>query len=274
MSVAAIIPARYASTRFPGKLLAQDTGKPLIQHVHEAVSAARRIDRILVATDDQRIAEAVRAFGGNVVMTRSDHTTGTDRVAEVASRLDDDLIINVQGDEPEMDPTAVDKLVELMERRPDALMGSLACPFRNETDVLNPACVKVVLDQAGNALYFSRSLIPYPRDAAGKVETPGHWLLHLGAYAYRRDFLMRLTAMPPTALERIEQLEQLRALYIGARIAIAVVERESTGIDTPQQYAAFVDRYRRRQSERAAGLEPARPFDRGGASPNRTASPR
>jgi len=248
LAVAAIIPARYASTRFPGKPLANETGKPLIQHVYEAVTGARRVDRVLVATDDRRIAEAVRAFGGEAAMTRADHATGTDRVAEVAARLDARLIINVQGDEPEMDPGAIDTLVDLMDTRPDVPMGSLACRFTDEADVQNPACVKVVLDHSGNALYFSRSLIPYPRDAGGRVNTPGKWLLHLGIYAYRPEFLAELTRTPPTELEQVEQLEQLRALYAGAKIAIALVDRASTGIDTPEQYAAFVERCRARMA--------------------------
>ncbi|HOB75973.1 MAG TPA: 3-deoxy-manno-octulosonate cytidylyltransferase [Phycisphaerae bacterium] len=253
MSVAAIIPARYASTRFPGKPLASATGKPMIQHVYEAVRGARRLDRVIVATDDERIASAVRGFGGEVEMTRPDHATGTDRVAEVAGRLDVDLVVNVQGDEPEMDPRSIDTLVELMASRPDAPMGSLCCRFAREEDVLNPACVKVVLDARGNALYFSRSLIPYPRDAGGRVDLPGRWLLHLGIYAYRPAFLKRLTATPPTELERIEQLEQLRVLYMGERIAMAVVERHSTGIDTPGQYAAFVERYKKAQTAKTQG---------------------
>jgi len=248
LSVAAIIPARYASTRFPGKPLANQTGKYLIEHVYEAVSGARLVDRVLVATDDKRIADAVTGFGGEAVMTSSDHTTGTDRVAEAAGNIDADLIVNVQGDEPEMDPASVDALVELMQSRPDAPMGSLACPFKNQADLQNPACVKVVLDESGNAIYFSRSLIPYPRDTDGDAPNPAKWLLHLGIYAYRRDFLMELTRMPPTELEQTEQLEQLRVLYTGHKIAIAVVEHASTGIDTPEQYQAFVKRYRERVS--------------------------
>jgi 3-deoxy-manno-octulosonate cytidylyltransferase (CMP-KDO synthetase) len=245
VTVAAIIPARYASTRFPAKPLARETGKFLIQHVYEAVSAARRVDRVLVATDDERILEAVRSFGGQAAMTRADHPSGTDRVAEVAARLDAELIVNVQGDEPEMDPASIDKLVGLMAERRDAVMGSLACPFASEADLLNPACVKVVLDVRGTALYFSRSLIPYPRDTGGRPDDPRRWLLHLGIYAYRPDFLAKLTRTPPTELERIEQLEQLRALYMGEKIAMAVVERHSTGIDTPEQYEAFVQRHKR-----------------------------
>lgn len=244
LSAVAIIPARYGSTRFPGKPLASDTGKPLIQHVAEAVSGASCLDRVIVATDDERIARTVRDFGGEVAMTRSDHATGTDRVAEAASELKADLIINVQGDEPEMDPAAIDTLVRLMRTRPDAMMGSLACPFKRAEDVLNPACVKVILNAQGYAIYFSRSVIPYARDAGGRIEDPGRWLLHLGIYAYRPAFLQAFAKAPPTALEQTEQLEQLRALYLGHPIAMAVVPRESSGIDTPEQYAAFVARYR------------------------------
>jgi 3-deoxy-manno-octulosonate cytidylyltransferase (CMP-KDO synthetase) len=250
LTVAAIIPARYAASRFPGKPLAAKTGKFLVQHVYEAVKAARRVTRVLVATDDERIAAAVRSFGGQVEMTRADHPTGTDRVAEVASRLNASLIINVQGDEPEMDPASIDRLVEVMTARPEALMGSLACPFKNAADLANPACVKVVLDKNGDALYFSRSLIPYPRDAQGHPDRPSRWLLHQGIYAYQADFLQALTRMPPTELEQIEQLEQLRALYHGIRIAMAVVPRESTGIDTPEQYEAFVSRYLANRNEK------------------------
>ncbi len=249
----AIIPARYGSTRFPGKPLAGQTGWPLIRHVHEAVSAARRIDRVIVATDDERIAAAVREFGGQAVMTRPDHATGTDRIAEVARSLKAGLIVNVQGDEPEMDPANIDRLVALMEERPEAEMGSLACRFTRAEDVVNPACVKVVLDGNGFALYFSRSLIPYPRDDGGRPADPGRWLLHLGIYAYRPAFLRRMTAAPPAPSEVLEQLEQLRALHLGARIAMAVVERHSSGIDTPEQYAAFVRRWRERAARRSAG---------------------
>lgn len=248
MSAIAIIPARYASTRFPGKPLASQTGWPLIQHVYENVARARRLDGVVVATDDERIAAAVHGFGGRVAMTRADHPSGTDRVAEAAAGLDADLIINVQGDEPEMEPETIDLLIERMTRRPESVMGSVACPFQRIEDVQNPACVKVVLDAQGDALYFSRSLIPYPRDAQGQADDPRRWLLHLGIYAYRRDFLQTLTRTPPAALEMIEQLEQLRVLHMGRRIAMVVVERSSTGIDTPEQYAAFVHRWKTRNA--------------------------
>jgi len=216
--------------------------------VYEAVGRAQCVDRVMVATDDARIAAAVRGFGGQAVMTRADHPSGTDRVAEAASQTDDDLIVNVQGDEPEMDPASIDALVELMNRRPEAVMGSLACPFTSTQDVMNPACVKVVLDARGDALYFSRSLIPYPRDTGGQVNVPGRWLLHLGIYAYRRAFLYEFTSTPPGELEKVEQLEQLRALAMGERIAMAVVQRHSTGIDTPEQYATFVASHRTRMA--------------------------
>jgi len=240
----AIIPARYASTRFPGKPLAADTGKPLIQHVYEAVAAAKRVDRVLVATDDERIAAAVRGFGGEVAMTRADHLSGTDRVAEAAAGLETELIVNVQGDEPEMESEAIDTLVDLMASRSDASMGSLACRFTRAEDVMNPACVKVVLDADSNAVCFSRSLVPYPRDTHGQVDRPEKWLLHLGIYAYRPAFLAELTRTPVCELERTEQLEQLRVVHMGKKIAMAVIERASTGIDTPEQYAEFVKRYR------------------------------
>ena len=248
MATIAVIPARYGSTRFPAKVLAAETGKPLVQHVYEAVQSARKIDRVLIATDDERVAAAVRAFGGEAIMTRADHQSGTDRVAEVAERVKAELVLNVQGDEPEMDAGNIDTLVELMlDKRPDAPMGSLACRFKSIEDLHNPACVKVILDAVGNAIYFSRSLIPYPRDTGGQPTDPGKWLLHLGIYAYRPAFLQKLSQTPPTVLERTEVLEQLRVLYMGEKIAMAVVQRESTGIDTPEQYAAFVKRYQSRQ---------------------------
>lgn len=242
MSAVAIIPARYASTRFPGKPLAHRTGKFLIQHVYERVRQARLLDRTLVATDDPRIAEAVRSFGGDVVMTRTDHATGTDRIAEVAAGLRDDLVLNVQGDEPEIEPGSIDLLVELMRSHPDASMGTLACPFPPGSDPTAPSAVKVVVDCSGLALYFSRSLIPYPRDAAGAVDSPGDWLLHVGIYAYRRGFLLSYAKLPPSRLEQAEKLEQLRALESGHRIVVGRIQHAGVGIDTPEDYEAFVER--------------------------------
>ena len=244
MPVAAIIPARYASTRFPGKPLARQTGKYLIQHVAEQVARARRVDRTLVATDDERIAEAVRSFGGEAAMTRDDHPSGTDRVAEVARGLDCEIVVNVQGDEPEIEPDHIDRLIELISDG-EAPMATLAAPFAPDADPTDPNCVKVVCDRAGRALYFSRSLLPYPRDGAGVAADPTRWLLHLGIYAYRRAFLLELAGLAPTPLERAERLEQLRVLEHGHRIAIGVVDAAPIGIDTPADYEAFVARWGR-----------------------------
>jgi 3-deoxy-manno-octulosonate cytidylyltransferase (CMP-KDO synthetase) len=241
----AIIPARYASTRFPGKPLANETGKYLIQHVCEQVARARSIAETIVATDDQRIAEAVQSFGGRAAMTRPEHPSGTDRVAEVAESLEADVIVNVQGDEPEIEPANIDKLVSLLADDPSVQMGTLACPFPAGADPADPNAVKVVLDRRGRALYFSRSLIPYPQDHAGPpgaTGDPSRWLLHLGIYAYRRAFLLELAQLPPTPLEQRERLEQLRPLEHGHPLAVAIVEKATLGIDTPEDYAAFVQR--------------------------------
>jgi 3-deoxy-manno-octulosonate cytidylyltransferase (CMP-KDO synthetase) len=242
MNVAAVIPARYASTRFPGKPLVRETGKYLIQHVYEQVSRARSVADVIVATDDERIRQAVESFGGRAVMTRADHPSGTDRVAEVAAGLDAAIILNVQGDEPEIEPADIDKLVGLLAADAEVVMGTLACPFPAGADPRDPNAVKVVLDRRGRALYFSRALIPYPRDSAGAPSSGQEWLLHLGVYAYRRDFLLRLAKLPPTPAERMEKLEQLRALENGYAIAVGIVERAAVGIDTPADYAAFVKR--------------------------------
>ncbi len=261
----AIIPARYASTRFPGKPLARETGKYLIQHVCEQVSRATTISEVVVATDDERILNAVASFGGRAVMTRADHPSGTDRVAECAAGLepaDDDLVLNVQGDEPEIEPRSLDALVQRMRQATACPIGTLACPFpadgprQGPGSPADPNCVKVVLDAMGMALYFSRSLIPYPRDTQGRVDDPSRWLLHLGVYAYRPAYLKMFARFRRGSehgdLEEIERLEQLRALAWerdsasgGGPMAVAMVDRASVGIDTPEDYAAFVERCRR-----------------------------
>ena len=245
MKAVAIIPARYASSRLPGKPLMKETGKFLIQHVCEQAVRAATIGRVIVATDDQRIADAVLSFGGEAIMTRADHVSGTDRVAEVASGLTAEIIVNVQGDEPELEPAAIDTLVRLMESRPEAGIGTLACSFAKGTDPTDPNAVKVVLDHTGRALYFSRSLVPFPRESAGKPADASRWLLHLGIYAYRREFLLKLATLPPTPLELAEKLEQLRVLEHGYPLVVGKVERAAIGIDTPEDYAAFVARLRR-----------------------------
>ncbi len=240
----AIIPARYASTRLPGKPLLAETGKPLIGHVIERAQSAASIDRVIVATDDQRIAEAVQSCGGQAVMTRADHPNGTCRIAEVVETLDlaDDVIVNVQGDEPEIDPAVIDRAVEVL-RETGAAMSTIASPFGPEEDPANPNIVKVVCNAADCAMYFSRALIPHAREAAPGTLDPEHYLKHLGLYAYRRDFLMKYVTLPPTPAEQLEQLEQLRALEHGHAIAVAIHPCNHVGIDTPEQYAAFVLRH-------------------------------
>ena len=238
----AVIPARYASTRLPGKPLLNRTGKLLIQHVYERVSQARRLSKVIIATDDRRIFEAVESFGGCAAMTRKDHQSGTDRVAEVAAGVHADIVVNVQGDEPEIEPANIDGLVDLLAERPDCDMGTLACPFPRDADPADPNAVKVVVDAEGRAIYFSRSPIPYPRDGKSLLEHRGDFLLHFGIYAYRRDFLLRLAGWPVGRLERIEKLEQLRVLERRCSIAVGVVDRAAVGIDTPADYEAFVNR--------------------------------
>lgn len=248
MSVTAVIPARYASSRYPGKPLLKETGKFLIQHVAEQVQKARRIERLIVATDDERIATAVRSFGVEVAMTRSDHPSGTDRLAEVLSNNPgppEDLILNVQGDEPEIEPDFLDRLVVRMQEDPSCPMGTLACPFPDAIDPGEPNAVKVVVNRAGRALYFSRARIPYPRADVSAAERTGA-LLHLGVYAYRRSFLLQFAAWSPSALEQTERLEQLRALDNGAAILVEIVPRAAPGVDTPEDYVAFVNRRRGR----------------------------
>ena len=238
MSVVAIIPARYASSRLPGKPLLARTGKTLIQHVVETAGRARCLAAVHVATDDQRIFDAVTAFGGSAVMTRADHVSGTDRLAEAAGKLglaDDDIVINVQGDEPEMNPAYIERLAGLVADTA-APMATLAAPLEAAA-ALSPNSVKVVLNRAGMAMYFSRARIPFDRDNAG-----ASYLLHLGIYAYRKAFLLRFAAMPPTPAEKLEKLEQLRVLENGFPIAVAVVESANPGIDTPEDYEAFLAR--------------------------------
>lgn len=242
MKTIAIIPARYASTRLPGKPLLTATGKTLIQHVVEAAQKATTLSGVVVATDDSRILDAVHAFGGQAVMTREDHRCGTDRLAQAAQILalaDDDIVINIQGDEPDMPPQCIDLLANLMANA-DAPMATLATPISAEA-AADPNRVKVVLALNGKALYFSRARIPFDRDATGQAE----YLLHLGIYAYRVAFLKHFTQLPPTPAEETEKLEQLRALEHGYDILVGQVDYAGGGIDTPADYAAFVDRMKR-----------------------------
>lgn len=242
MSAACIIPARYASTRLPGKPLARETGKFLIQHVYENAARARCFTRVVVATDDRRILEAVESFGGLARMTRADHPSGTDRIAEVAEGLDAEIIVNVQGDEPDLAPELLERLVALLETSPQAEMATLAARCEDLDEVLSPSVVKVACDAGGRALYFSRSAIPFDRAAYldGRPPRADSFLKHIGVYAYRREFLLRFPTLPQTPLERSESLEQLRALENGCTIMVAEVAYRGRGIDTPEDYAAFV----------------------------------
>jgi 3-deoxy-manno-octulosonate cytidylyltransferase (CMP-KDO synthetase) len=230
----AIIPARYRSTRLPGKALADLAGRPMVCHVAERAARARGIARVLVATDDTRIAEAVRAIGIEVVLTRPEHPSGTDRLAEVARGLEADVLLNVQGDLPLLDPTMVERLAARMATEPALPMATLASPIHDEAEWRSPHVVKVVFGADGRALYFSRAPIPHDRDGVRDAAAPYGWR-HIGLYAYRREVLLRLAALPPSPLERRESLEQLRALEHG--IAIGVVEWPADAplveVDTP-----------------------------------------
>jgi len=235
--VTAIIPARWASTRFPGKPLVQLRGKPLVQHVWERARRAKSVDRIIIATDDMRIAEAAFDFGSEVALTSPKHPTGTDRLAEVAKRLKSaPIILNVQGDEPDIAPSTIDRLVRALQDNPKLGMVTAANPVTDPTDVRNPNVVKVVTDLAGRALYFSRSVIPHDRDGSGRTK----YLRHQGIYGYRRKVLLDFVKWRPTPLEKAEKLEQLRALERGVAIGVIVVKRPSVGVDAPEDVARAV----------------------------------
>ena len=242
MDAIGIIPARWASTRLPGKSLVSICGRPMIEWVLTGASRALRLDDISVATDDDRIREAVEAAGYCAVMTRSNHPSGTDRVAEAAAGRDADVIVNIQGDEPLIDPALIDRIVEEMQEDATWDMASAAVPIEGEMEKSDPAVVKVVWGRGGQALYFSRSVIPHVRDAADAV-TGLHWR-HLGIYAYRAAFLERLVAEPPSELEQVEKLEQLRALHLGASIKIVRWKGQMIGVDTPEDVARAEARIR------------------------------
>jgi 3-deoxy-manno-octulosonate cytidylyltransferase (CMP-KDO synthetase) len=240
-----VIPARLASTRLPRKLLLADTGKPLIQHTHEAASRATRPTSIVVAADCEEIAAVVRSFGGRVELTSPDCASGTDRVAEIARKLPDiDVVVNVQGDEPEISAAAIDLAVELLEHNPSAVMSTLATPIRTKDKLLDPSCVKVIFDQHHRAIYFSRAPIPFARtwDNALFNADPPRYYQHIGLYAYRREFLMHIAELPRAQIEQIENLEQLRVLHAGHTILVGVINEPTIGIDTAEDYRAFVAR--------------------------------
>jgi len=236
-----VIPARFGSTRFPAKILASETGRPLVQHVVDQVRKCKRVQEIIVATDDQRIADALARFDTPCVMTDPAHQSGTDRIAEVMKDRKAPIVVNVQGDEPEIEPGIVDRLIERLETSSDD-MATAATPFPAGSDPKNPNLVKVIHDANGRAIYFSRSLIPFHREADFSGNVP--YNLHLGIYAYRRDFLLTFASWSPTPLELTEKLEQLRALEHGRSIYVLKVDRATHGIDTPEQYAEFVKRWK------------------------------
>jgi 3-deoxy-manno-octulosonate cytidylyltransferase (CMP-KDO synthetase) len=243
-----VIPARLHSTRLPEKLLLRETGKTLIQHTYEAASRARLPTNVCVATDHPRILDEVRGFGGQASLTSPDCASGTDRVAEIArARRDVDIFVNVQGDEPELSGESIDQVVSLLAAHPGAVMSTLATPIRSREQLEDPACVKVVFDAAGKALYFSRSPIPAARTWDDRLLSAEPFLFHqhVGMYAYRREFLLRLAEMPRGRLEQLESLEQLRVLEAGYSILVGVVDEPTFGIDTERDYRAFVARHRR-----------------------------
>lgn len=240
-----VIPARRNSTRLPDKMLLRETGKTLVEHTYEAACRSQKPDLVVIATDDEQIAREARKFGAPVVMTSPNCSSGTDRVAEAVRQMPRaEIIVNLQGDEPDADGTAVDKLFDLMEHNPAAQMATLATPLRDRAMLDDPACVKVVFDQAGRALYFSRSVIPHPREWSDRLLTGDEpaFHLHLGVYAYRRHLLMQITKWTPGRIEQIEKLEQLRVLENGASIFVELCDKPTRGIDTPADYAAFVAR--------------------------------
>ncbi len=247
MPALVVIPARLASTRLPRKLLLNDTGKSVLQHTYESALGARLPQGLLVAADHPEIADEVCRFGGAVEMTSPDCASGTDRVAEIAHRhAEYELFINVQGDEPEIDPQSIDLAVQMLLDAPHAVMSTIATPIRSRELLTDPACVKVVFDQQQRAMYFSRSPIPHARTWVDSLLTddPPHFFQHVGLYAYRREFLLRIASLPRSDHEQLENLEQLRVLSLGHAIQVGVVATAARGIDTPHDYGAFVRRMR------------------------------
>jgi 3-deoxy-manno-octulosonate cytidylyltransferase (CMP-KDO synthetase) len=241
VKIVAVIPARYSSTRFAGKVLAKDTGKFLIQHTYERACLARLPQRVIIAADDEKVMAAAKTFGAECVLTSPEHQSGTDRIAEAVAGMDVEIVVNLQADEPEIDPANIDYLARLLVENPDYPMATLAAAFQRAEQVADPNIVKVITDRKGGAIYFSRSPIPYDREKAG-VGDIRQYLRHIGIYAYRKRFLLEITVLPQTPLEKIEKLEQLRAIENGFGILVGKVKHTCDGIDTPEQYAEFVKR--------------------------------
>jgi len=280
MKVLVCIPARSGSSRFAGKVLAKDTGKFLIQHTYERACLAKLPEKVIIAADDERIAAACKSFGAECVLTSVEHKSGTDRIAEAVKKLagsgqriadsqklktknsklktecytlnSDDIIINVQADEPEIEPENIDFLAELLIKNPDCPMATLATDIENTEQVSDPNIVKVVVDSNNYAIYFSRSVIPYNRESSGRGPL-NQYLGHLGIYAYRKDFLLKIAALPQTPLEKIEKLEQLRVIENGYPILVGKVRHIGGRIDTPEQYSEFVARYSNRLGSKNYG---------------------
>ncbi len=264
MKILVCIPARYGSTRFAGKVLAKDTGKFLIQHTYERATLAKLPEKVIIAADDERIADAARTFGAECILTSIKHKSGTDRIAEAVLKIADsgqrgadekklnaihytlnanDIVVNLQADEPEINPENIDYVAKLLIDNPDYPMATLAAELQGPEQLANPNVVKVIIDHDNKATHFSRAAIPYNIVKAGLGETQQH-LRHLGIYAYRKEFLLKFTALPQTPLEKIEKLEQLRAIENGIAIIVGKVKHTCDGIDTPEQYAEFVKRYK------------------------------
>ncbi|GAX60509.1 3-deoxy-manno-octulosonate cytidylyltransferase [Candidatus Scalindua japonica] len=262
---AAIIPARYASTRLPGKLIkseaSEQTGKYLIEHVYNKVMEAEKVNEVVIATDDERIAEVVRSFGGCVKMTSINHSSGTDRVAEIASTLDVDYVVNIQGDEPDIKGSMIDDLIDAMSGEKEAVVCTFANTIKTVDEFVDPNVVKVVIDKDNYALYFSRAPIPFIRD--GNIhsnfsiaeeqtldevyygsKTSFHFLKHLGIYMYRKEFLMAFSSLPIPEEEELEKLEQLRILFNGYKIKVVVTPFNCEGVDTPEDFERFLEKYR------------------------------
>jgi len=244
MKVIAVIPARLRSTRFADKVLAKDTGKYLIQHTYERACLAKLPEKVIIAADDEKVMAAAKTFGAECVLTSPDHQSGTDRIAEAVADMDVEIIVNLQGDEPEIDPDNIDYLAKMLMDNPDCPMATLAAEFQTTQQVSDSNIVKAIIGCNNKAIYFSRWPIPYDREKAG-VGDVKQYLRHIGIYAYRKKFLLEITALPQTPLEKIEKLEQLRAIENGFSILVGKVKHTCDGIDTPEQYAEFVKRYQK-----------------------------
>ena len=242
MKIVVVLPARFSSTRFAAKVLAKDTGKFLIQHTYEQACLAKLPEKVIIAADNEKVVAAAETFGAECIMTSVEHKSGTDRIAQAVADMDVDIVVNLQADEPEIDPVNIDYLAELLINNPDYPMATLSAEFQNAEQVADPNIVKVITDCNDAAIYFSRFPIPYDREKSGTGNVQ-QYLRHLGIYAYRKEFLLKITSLPQTPLEKIEKLEQLRAIENGYSILVGKVEHTCDGIDTPEQYAEFVARY-------------------------------